>query len=93
MNVASLKKYVMVGKITRHMEGRKIDIACIQETHFDAQDMVRNNDYNIYFRHGENQDNHKTENQQKINGGVAIAIREIKNIYQINRFAKRIIEI
>ena len=65
------------------MGEHKIDIACIQETHFNTNEMIENNGYNIYICHGQNHDNNNKENQQNINGGVAIAIRKIynKNIY------------
>ena len=41
--------------------------------------MVGINDYNIYFRHGQNQDSNMEENQQNIKGGVVIAIKRIYN--------------
>ena len=94
MNVTTLKKHEMIDKVTKHMKGHKIDIACIQETHFNTNEMIQSNDYNIYFCHDQNPVK-ENENQQNIKGGVAIAIRKTynKNIYQINRIDKRIIEI
>ena len=84
----------MINKATKHMEGRKIDIACIQETHFNTNEMIQSNDYNIYFCHDQNPIK-ENENQQNIKGCVAIAIRKTynNNISQINRIDKRIIEI
>ena len=47
------------------MAERKIDISRIQETHFDANDIVKINNYNIYFRHEQNQEQANKE-QHKI---------------------------
>ena len=33
MNATTLKKRETIDEVTKHMEDRKIDIACIQETH------------------------------------------------------------
>ena len=85
----------MIEKVTNHMEEHKIDIACIQETHFNTNEMIEINDYNIYFCHEQEQGSKNKDNQLNIKGGVAIAIRKIynKNIYQINRIGKRVIVI
>ena len=92
-NVTTLKKYEMVEKVTKHMEERKIDIACIQETQFSTNEMIEGNDYNIYFCHGKNQEIKNNDEQHNIKGGVAIRKIYNKNICQINRTDKRIIEI
>ena len=66
MNVATLKKHEMVEKVTKHMGERKIDIARIQVTHFNTNEMIEINNYNIYFCHEQNQDANNIENNQNI---------------------------
>ena len=61
MNVATVKKHEMVEKVATHMEEHKIDISCIQETHFNANEMIEINGYDIYFRHEQNQENKTTK--------------------------------
>ena len=65
-----------------------------RNTHFNTNEMIQSNDYNIYFCRDQNLVK-ENENQQNIKGGVAIAIRKAykNNTYQINRIDKRIIEI
>ena len=65
-NVATLKKHEMVEKVTKHMGERKIDIARIQVTHFNTNEMIEINNYNIYFCHEQNQDANNIENNQNI---------------------------
>ena len=64
------------------MEERKIDIACIQETHFDTNDMIEIDNRNIYFAREQNQKRNNKENHN-VKAGVAISIRKLytRNIY------------
>ena len=72
------QKHEMVDKVTKHMEECNIDIACIQETHFDTNEMIRSNDYNILLSWPKSCQRERS--QQNIKGVVSIAIRKIYNI-------------
>ena len=45
----TLRTNKAISDITRYLFGNKIDIACIQETHKNQNDVITNNGYGLYF--------------------------------------------
>ena len=67
MNFTKLNKHEMVEMVTNHMNEHRIDIACIQETHFNTNEIIEINGYNIYSRREQNQENKDKEIKKILN--------------------------
>ena len=95
MNVDTLRTNEPIYNTIENITRIKIDIACIQETNNERNDIIIN-DYEIFFGgSGTNMHNNNTNNQNNQTGGMAIAIHKTltNNIQKIIRINGRIMEI